>query len=377
MWQETRRPRSPTFSPVKKERSRSYSPHQCQIRRLYNAIEAIETPHLDALLSRSPRSPVGSKVRGTLGGFEPVDILVEKQVRPQIHEEKEVDITVPTKAAILLGYDIGIEGGGAHRTRSGRIHRSRAGERYEHWADNQNLSDTPPETPMIRESFELEGDCSPLLLQMQTRAPGAVELPGCSLFTSVSWAGESRHELPATPTDEWDQGLKPHPLRLSKSSSCILPALDTTRQSKADGNEDCTAENNVFTTSRRGSRSMNLGQPRPMTICTQLSTPPSYSASARSQGLRKIKARQDLRKGSPIPHDSSTIPSITVTNSTVDKSRQREARAEKAREAGFTYEAPPTREESRWEEITEAADLKICMAVLAKEIARRKMEMRG
>ena len=320
---------------------------------------------------------MGSKVRGTLGGLEPVDILSEKQVRPQIHEEKEVDIPVPTKAAILLGYGIGVEGGSAHRTRSGRIHPSKTGERYEHWRDNQNLSDTPPETPIIRESFELEGDCSPLLLQPQTGAPGAVELPGCSLFTTVSWAGESRHELPATPTDEWDQSLKPHPLRLSKSSTCILQALDTTCHSKAEGNYDCTAENNVFTTSRRGSRSMHLGQPRPMTICTQLSTPPPYSAFVRSQGLRKIKARQDLRKGSPNPHESSAIPSITVTNSTVDQSRQRGARAEKAIEAGFTYEAPPAREERRWEEITEAAGLKICMAVLAKEIARRKMEMRG
>lgn len=377
MWQETRRPRSPTFFPVKKERSRSYSPHQCQIRRLYKALEGIETPHLDAILSRSPRSPEGSKIRGTLGGFESVDILSEKHVRQQVHEEKEVDISVPTKAAILLGYGIGVEGGGAHRTRGGRMHPSRTGERYERWRDNQNLSVTPPETPIARESFELEGDCSPLLLQMQTRAPDAVELPGCSLFTSVSWAGESRHELPTTPTDELDQSLKPQPLRLSKSSTCILPTFDTTRHSKAEENYDSTAENHAFTTSRRGSRSMHLGQPRPMTICTQLSTPPPYSASVRSQGLRKIKARQDLREGSPNPHESSAIPSITVTNPTVDESRQRETRAEKAREAGFTSETPPTREGRRWEEITDAADLKICMAVLAKEIARRKMEMRG
>lgn len=376
MWQETRRPRSPTFIPLKKERSRSYSPHQCQIRRLYKAIEAIETPHLDALLSRSPRSPVGSKVRGTLGGFEVVEILSEKQVRPEIHAEKEVDIPVPTKAAILLGNGIGAEGGDAHRTRSGRIHPFRAGERYEHWRDDQNLPDTPPETPITRESFELERDCSPLLLQMQTRVPGAVELPGCSVFTSVSWAGESRHELPATPTGEWDRGLKPHSLRLSKSSTCILPTLVTTRHSKADGNYDCTAENNVFTTSRRGSRSMHLRQPRPITICTQLLTPPPHSASVRSKGLRKIKARQDLKKSSANPHESNAVPAITVPNSTVDQSRQEEARAEKAKEAGFTYEAPK-REESRWAEITEAADLKICMAVLAKEISRRKMEMRG
>lgn len=320
---------------------------------------------------------MGSKVRGTLGGFEPVDILTEQQVKPQIHEEKEFDIPVPTKAAILLGYGIGVEGAGSHKTRRGRIHRSRAGEIYEHWPDNQNLFDTPPETPIMTELFELEGDCSPLLPQIQTRALGAAELPGCSLFTSVSWAGESRHELPATPTDEWDQDLKSHPLRLSKSSTCNLPALDTALHSKADGNNDWTAENNVLTTSRRGSRSMNLGQPRPMTICTQLSTPTPYSFYVRSQGLRKIKARQDLRKGSPDAHESSAIPSITVTNSTVDKSQQREARAEKAREAGFTYGALPRREERRWEEITEAADLKICMAVLAKEIARRKMEMRG
>lgn len=362
---------------MKKERSRSYSSHQCQIRRLYKAIEAIETPHLDALLSRSPRSPVGSKLRGTLGGFEPVDILSEKQVKPQIQEEKEVDIPVPTKAAKLLGYGIGVERGSADKTGSGRIHPSRTGGRDEHWRDNQNLSDTPPETPIVRESFELEGDCSPFLLQMQTQAPGAVELPGCSLFTSVSWAGEGKHELPATPIEDWDQSLKPHSLRLSKSSTSILPALDATRHAQAEGNYDCIDENNVFTTSRRGSRSMHLGQPRPMTICTQLSKPPKYSPSLRSQGLRKIKARPDLRKGSPDPPESGPIPNITVTNSTVEQSRQREIRAEKAREAGLTYEDPSIREERRWEEITEAPDLKICMAVLAKEIARRKMEMRG
>lgn len=319
---------------------------------------------------------MGSKVRGTLGGFEVVEIISEKQARAETHEEKEVHIPVPPKAAMLLGYGIGVEGGGAHRTRSGRIHPSRAGERYGQWRDDQNSSDTPPETPITRESFELEGDCSPLLLQMQTRAPGAVELPGCSLFTSVSWAGESRHELPATPTDEWDQGLKPHSLRLSKSSTCVLPTLATTRHSKAGGNYDCTAENDLFTTSRRDSRSMHLGQPRPVTIYTQLSTPPPYSAPVRSQGLRKIKARQDLKKSSSNPDESSAVQAITVQNSTVDHSQQEEARAEKAREAGFTYEAPK-REERRWEEITEATDLKICMTVLAKEIARRKMEMRG
>lgn len=319
---------------------------------------------------------MGSKVRGTLGGFEAVEILGKKQVRPEIHEEKEVDIAFPTKAAILLGYGIGTEGDGAYITRSGRIHPSRMGERCEHRRGNQNPSDTSPETPIIRESFELEGDCGPLLLQRQTRAPGAVELPGCSLFTSVSWAGKSRHELPATPTDQWDEGLNSRPLHLDKSSTCILPALDTTQHSKVDGSYDCTAENNVFTTSRRGSRSMQLGQPKPMTICTQLATPPPYFPSIRNQGLRKIKARQDLRKSSPNLHDSSAIPTITLTNSAVDHSRQRETRAEKARDAGFAYEAP-RREERRWEEITGAADLKICMAVLAKEISRRNMEMKG
>ena len=172
---------------------RSRSPHQCQIRRLYKAIEAIETPHLDTFRNRSPRSPRSDRCRGTLGGCEPIMALEEKQFREPVHEEKEVDSPVLEKAVKILGCCV--EGAQLRRAKRDQGEARPRKARRRSWEFGRNLFDTPPDTPILGESFELEANHSPLLIKTTTQY--IAELPGSPVFSSVSWSGEDRHELPA------------------------------------------------------------------------------------------------------------------------------------------------------------------------------------
>lgn len=378
MWQETsassRRSRSTKFSTRKKERSTSYSSHPSQIRRLYTSIEAIEAPHLEALRSRSPCTATRDRYRGTLGGCEPIMIQEEKHLRVTAPEEEKIDTLIPAKAAKLLDcYSDVAPRGSASKYCSERIPVSTTEVRSSNWRLEQNLYATPLDTPAVGEFFELEGEYNPLIIRHKKQS--IAELAATPVFSSVSWSGEDRHELPATPTTpkDWNLSQKPRSLRLSKSSICVLSTPHPFHHLWMDDIRTARDTVEIGPRYRKSLPSMHQEQPRTKTICT----PPLISyPRARSQGLRKVKAHYDLRIPAPNLHQTR-FPSITITNPTPGWNA---AKGEKATEAGVQSSPVITdvpRESRRWEEITEAADLKVCMAVLAKEIARRRMEMRS
>lgn len=74
---------------------------------------------------------------------------------------------------------------------------------------------------------------------------------------------------------------------------------------------------------------------------------------------------------------AKNVPTITVTDPTMEyEYSELESRAKSWPQAKAD-EVDDEEEEARWQEITEPDDLKLCLAVLNKEIERRRRELRG
>lgn len=383
VWQETPRQSTDSTWPLAANKSRSNTPS----RRIFHRPRS--------LVDLSAKKP---DTRGTLGGFMAIPILSDNSQLSSSDKRK----------GLYLGTDTD--------SRQTWYRRSTGSQLTEatRWtmdfdAIHSKAPMTPPETPVdnvvelewkgnvVSSTSSVTGDDSGWESE-NSQQP--VELPANDILTAPSspaiTVSSYFHELdsyqfasPKTISNHVESALCQPPKKKPEEDT-FEPTLSI-RRSQPIMAQYCTiqpinpAQESVH---RRGLHkvkgSHSLRRHRNASITSESTTLPAghfvlpKRPHIRSYGShsRASRSRNGSADFTALAMMAKNVPTITVTNPTVDHVEP-ETRAKSWPQARDDVNDENVEEEAKWEEITEPDDLKLCLAVLNKEIERRRREFRS